>query len=383
MYRNFKQKILITKKVFLYGFYWSLAYLIFLLFKLYRYLKSLFIDHRKNNKILILCNGRIGDVVLQIPAVKVLVEYFKGAEIIMAIDEKYNNIIHLPIDRNNVSLFPYRTGEGFQKIINIFLLFHSLKGIDFSLIISLNNTLWSAFIAFLIDADIRIGINTQHSGFLLTSPLVDRRDLHEVERNLSVVSALGISVNNIQFKKTFCIKRKDIEYIDNFLAQNGVKKFDKVIALNPMSRQGYFWPVVNWAQIIKQLTNYNYKLILIGDKNSSEIMNDINNYLEIRPISAVGKTTLSELGALLARCNLFITVDSGPMHIASACGTSVVGIFGPTDYRRWGPFWGNHIVVRKELPCSPCAPYPCNKRECLETITVEEVIEAVEFLIGS
>jgi 3-deoxy-D-manno-octulosonic-acid transferase/heptosyltransferase-1 len=90
-----------------------------------------------------------------------------------------------------------------------------------------------------------------------------------------------------------------------------------------------------------------------------------------------GETTLRELAALYKEASLLLTTDSGPMHLAAAVGTPVVALFGPTSPERTGPYGAGHVVIRKGLACSPCFRKACDTLECMKTIGVEEVFQAV------
>ncbi|MBU1186176.1 MAG: glycosyltransferase family 9 protein, partial [Acidobacteria bacterium] len=83
---------------------------------------------------------------------------------------------------------------------------------------------------------------------------------------------------------------------------------------------------------------------------------------------------LPQLAALIKLCRLFISNDSGPMHLANAVGTPVVSIFGPTDERRTGPFQQPSAVVKKQAPCGPCLYRTCPyDHRCMNDITAEDV----------
>jgi ADP-heptose:LPS heptosyltransferase len=91
-------------------------------------------------------------------------------------------------------------------------------------------------------------------------------------------------------------------------------------------------------------------------------------------------TTIPQLFALLKRVEMYIGGDTGVMHLAAAAGTRVIAIFGPTDVKINAPYGGEHIVIRKDIPCSPCKKKDCSERRCLANITVEEVFAAVNNL---
>ncbi|HUH67041.1 MAG TPA: glycosyltransferase family 9 protein, partial [Syntrophales bacterium] len=91
-----------------------------------------------------------------------------------------------------------------------------------------------------------------------------------------------------------------------------------------------------------------------------------------------GETTLKDLARLYQRSSLLVTTDSGPMHVAAAMGTPVVALFGPTDPSRTGPYGEGHVVIRKQLACSPCFLKKCDSVRCMTDIAVHEVFNAVK-----
>jgi ADP-heptose:LPS heptosyltransferase len=105
-------------------------------------------------------------------------------------------------------------------------------------------------------------------------------------------------------------------------------------------------------------------------------------------IDLAGQLDLVQLAAVLQRLQLVLSVDTGPMHLAAAVGTPVVGVFGPSDPQRWGPIGPSVASVRIDLPCSPCnrirrPPERCvgHIPDCLMGITAEQVIDAAEMLL--
>ena len=96
-----------------------------------------------------------------------------------------------------------------------------------------------------------------------------------------------------------------------------------------------------------------------------------------RPIMACGKTTINQLACLIKRCNVFISGDTAPLHIASGVGTPVIALFGPTDPRRHISSEKDALILKKELECQPCYKPKCVSIECMKKISVDEVKEAV------
>ena len=102
-------------------------------------------------------------------------------------------------------------------------------------------------------------------------------------------------------------------------------------------------------------------------------------------VKLTGKVTLMELAALLKKCAVFVTNDSGPMHIAAAVDTPVVALFGPTDPLKTGPYGHGHVVLSYAVDCRPCLRRECARAvalECLTGVRPEQVVQAVMQQLG-
>jgi len=146
----------------------------------------------------------------------------------------------------------------------------------------------------------------------------------------------------------------------------------------------------NFAKVCEDISaKYGAKVILFGSASEKEICDDIVNSIKTKVIMACGKTRIGEFLALLERCNLIITNDGGPLHMAVAVGTKTISIFGPVDEKIYGPYPPdpNHIVLSvKDLPCRPCYQKfkynTCDKRTCLSRITPADVMDAADIILG-
>ncbi len=158
------------------------------------------------------------------------------------------------------------------------------------------------------------------------------------------------------------------------------------IGINPGAAYGNAkrWYPERFAQVANELAKYG-DIIIFGGKNEIDIANDIEKRLTIQNYKNIaGKTTVSEIVEYIAGLTLFITNDSGPMHIAAAYKVPTISIFGPTNPKETSQ-WKNEngIIIRKKLTCSPCMKRQCpiKTHDCMKLITAEEVIEkALTFL---
>ena len=120
------------------------------------------------------------------------------------------------------------------------------------------------------------------------------------------------------------------------------------------------------------------KLVVVGGPAEADLGEKVARAID--GICLAGKTTVSQLAAVIARCSLFVTNDTGPMHVADAVGTPMVAIFGPTDWIVTPPFGKNHTIVRHEIECSPCLKRVCplGHHKCLVDLAPQAVFAEVE-----
>jgi len=126
-----------------------------------------------------------------------------------------------------------------------------------------------------------------------------------------------------------------------------------------LRRQGRKYPLEHWKVLTKKLIEkYNCKIVLTGSNEDAE---EAEKLLNISPeiVSFCGKLSLTESAAILQRCDLVISGDTGPLHIATAVGTKVIGLYGSAPISRTGPYGKNHIALKSDMEC-----IPCNRRKC-------------------
>lgn len=155
-----------------------------------------------------------------------------------------------------------------------------------------------------------------------------------------------------------------------------------VIALNTGASTVYKrWPLQYWEELAKWIVDSGGSVALLGGESDAVPTRVIEEAVEapahVRNLA--GRTSLRQLAAVIGRCDMMVSGDTGPLHVATLIGTPTVSVYGPTSPRRTGPYGRGHLVLYKELPCSPCNRRPtCNGRvDCMKQITPEDVIDAV------
>ncbi len=147
--------------------------------------------------------------------------------------------------------------------------------------------------------------------------------------------------------------------------------------MNPGATYGLAkcWYSDRFGDLGKRLSaKWQARILLFGKEEERPIANEILYHVGARGIDLTGKTGLLQLAAVLERCTLLVTNDTGTMHVGAAVGTPIIALFGSTPSDITGPWGKIHEVVRKDVPCSPCWKRICpTDHRCMDLITVDEV----------
>lgn len=239
----------------------------------------------------------------------------------------------------------------------------------------------NALLPFLARVPIRVGTNVNGRRRLLTASCKDDTSVHEVHRYLRVLQLLDIDTGSDSLE--FWHTDTDRQMIQVFLDVEDVSSTDRLIALNlGTTWQTKRWDIANFVEVIQQIAHLapDVRIVLTGSSNELALAEALPTSLPI--INLIGKTSILQLGALLERCEVCLTCDSGPMHIAAAVGTPTVALFGPTSPVRHKPHGTGHTVIEKPVECRPCYKRTCHRQEaphlCMTEISTAEVVKALE-----
>jgi ADP-heptose:LPS heptosyltransferase len=144
------------------------------------------------------------------------------------------------------------------------------------------------------------------------------------------------------------------------------------------------WTADAWARLTDLfIDKLDAAVVLSGGPGDVPYIHSIAERARELPLIAAGKLGLAEAVALIEASDVYVGVDSGPMHIAAFAGTPVVALFGPTDPAKVGPYGIGHSVVRHyDLDCLTCRKRSCDNRRCLEEITPERIFDETRTLMG-
>ncbi len=335
-------------------------------------------------RILIVKLSAIGDVVQSLPALEAIKRTFPHSNIDWAVEAAASGILegHPLIDRLLVSRrkewmrmlkrpSTFLCGlRGFRGFIG------ELRGRRYDIAIDLQGLLKSGIVMCLVRAKRKIGFaGTRELSHLFLNerlPAYDA-DKHALERYLDVARYLGAvdpSPNcTLPVGRELAVMRERVRGID--------AEGRKLVIINPVARWNTkLWQEDKFAQLADRLVlERNAVVVLTGSAGDREVTGRIRAMMRQQAVDWAGETTLRELAALATMADLFITTDTGPMHLAAAAGTRVVALFGPTAPWRTGPYGPGHVVVRAGLACSPCFRRACDEGvRCMEAISVEDVM---------
>jgi len=359
------------------------------------------------NKILIVRLSAIGDVINTIPALAVLRHNFPKSFIGWAVEDKARELLAgIPL-LDKVFVWHKR---GNKKITKSFGLIQELRRHKFDIAIDFQGNLKSGLITSLSGAKTRVGMKPAKEGnalFTNYKVALPEKKINRVERNLYILKELGINTGVLDWQKIpalFAPHRplddcsrsrssgfslEDESYIDKFLAVNNPSK-KPIIILHPgTSEFGLFkrWAPEKYAQLADRLAGELKILCIISWAGKEKpLAESIAKQMTHKPLIFPEQISLNKLAALIKRVKLFIGSDSAPLHLANLLRINVIGLYGPKDpvvYSPYLPLDAVHkaVIIRKDLPCSPCQKRRCDKPVCMESIIVEEVFQKVKQLL--
>lgn len=264
-----------------------------------------------------------------------------------------------------------------------------LKQKGFTMALSPHKSLRSALLLFLAGVPFRVGFRESQGWFLFQGRVKRNVKRHDVERNLSILEVFGIRPEECQCVLDWDSEPKIQESVSRLCRSLGVEPGGLIVGINP----GSVWPTKRWttqgfARVIELLKQkYPCDILLFGGPEDAALVSKVQELCGGLAVSMVGKLTLRELPAALGLCKLFITNDSGPMHIAVAKKVPTVAIFcSTTPSLGFYPYSAHAIVLQKDLPCRPCSSHggkrcPLGTEDCIRLIEPEHVLQAVDRLL--
>jgi len=336
-------------------------------------------------KILVIKLRAIGDVVLSSALLPGLREFYGDAKIHFMVESQGKEVLENNPYVDQIVVLPLKEWKklsGVKAWLSGLRFLRMVRKEKYDVVFDLFGNPRSAFITWITGAPLRVGFSFCGRKYAYNKRIVPRGgEVHEVEFNLDALRALNIPV--IKAFPLFPIPKKDKDFIDRWIKENGLEK-SFLVGLNPWgSWQAKRWGLEKFAALTDKLVEtYQAKVVVLwgpGEREHAEKIKALAHH----PVFIAPETSLKELGALLSRCQLVVANDSGPMHISAAVGTKTIGIFGPTRWQLQGPYGRGHgVAYKKGLACLGCNRLSCEKMTCMKDLSVDEVMEVVEQVVG-
>ena len=224
------------------------------------------------------------------------------------------------------------------------------------------------------------------SSFTHLYPVVGGNRRHTVEIHLDALRRIGIYPEKSGRRLTLVPGDAACAAVDQALAGHGLTEGSFVL-IHPGSRWFFkCWPPDRVAALCGSLIASGKRVVLVcgPDPLEQQLLAEVARRAGTPMAAFPGTLSLKEVAALIARARLFVGMDSGPMHMASAMGTPTVAFFGPSGEIEWGPWQVPHRILSSSHSCRPCGRDGCGggkRSECLEAIELPEALAAVESLL--
>jgi len=326
----------------------------------------------------------LGDAVMCEPALRSLRRLFPQASVTLLLKPSVAGLfeLHPAVDR----IFLYDDKARHAGLIGKWRLAGDLRQHGFDLAVLFQNAFEAALLTALAGIRRRYGYATDGRSLLLTEPVAihdPRTPVHQIEYYWNMLKPLGLTGPPEQ--PQLFVSPDEERSIAERLAKTGITETDLVIGINPGSTYGGAkrWLPERFAESTERLcrtlsdSGRRPAVVVIGAKGEEPLGRDIASHVTAPSAVLSGATTIRELMAVIKRCSLLVTNDTGPMHIASALSVPVVAVFGPTDWRTTSPSGGDHALLRHPVDCAPCMLRECPiDHRCMTGVTAEQVYDA-------
>lgn len=328
-----------------------------------------------------------------IPALQGIHLAFSSAEIFLLARPSVANLLkaHSCVDR----IIEYEHQGKHSGLVGKWRLGRTLQSLCCDLGVLFPNSFDAALIAFLARIPRRFGYATDARSLLLTDAValpLQARQMHQVKYYEGFIRAICPTYSSTP--PVLSVSIEDEARANKLLAGHAVPEDGVLLGLNPGSVYGGAkrWLPERFAEaadhIVQNMGTRGLHVdrvwcAIVGAPGEEVLGQRIAGLMQTKPVVLSGKTSLGVLKAVIQRCRLFLTNDTGPMHIASALGVPVVAVFGPTNHAATSPYGEDHILVRTSVDCSPCMLRECPiDHRCMTGVTVEQVVRAAEQVLA-
>lgn len=326
----------------------------------------------------------LGDLVMATPIAADLRSRFPDAKITAMCQ---SNVAQLLKDDPAINeIYSYKRPSGWIHRKEHFDVIQEIRRNEYDLGILLTHSFSSAWWFWRGLVKNRIGFACNLRSWMLTKPVpfpANKATQHLVLTYKELLKPLGISISNTTPR--LYISNEELQSANELLKLSGIPETAFILGVNPGAAYGSAkcWLPERFVDVSrKMLQRDNLYILYFGDDAGAPLVDSICEQLpKERVINFAGRTSLREFISLINCCNLFLTNDSGPMHIAAALNVPLVALFGSTDDTCTGPY-GSGTVIHKHVECSPCYKRVCPiDFRCMTRISINEVYDELVKLV--
>jgi heptosyltransferase-2 len=332
-------------------------------------------------KIVVRAPNWVGDSVLALPAMETIIRNYPESEIWVAALPWVKDLF--PMSGMFTGTISLPEPKGLKTLQDAA---KSLREASFDLGILFTNSFASALVFYLARIPQRWGYKKDGRGLLLTKGISTRSEenhAHQTSYYLDLLRGLGLKEFHEEY--SLPINPGEKALTEEWLESLNVRIQRPLIIINPGAFYGSAkrWPAERYADLASLLqSRMRAQVLIIGSSGEIPLAEAIASRMKERPHVLAGKTSLPRLAALLSLADLFVTNDSGPMHLANVLKVPLVALFGPTEPARTGPMIQPAMIIHKGAPCWPCLYRQCPfDHRCMMDISPEEVLQACQKLL--
>jgi heptosyltransferase-2 len=332
------------------------------------------------NKILIRVPNWIGDVMMSLPAVRAVRSNFPRAEIMVLARPWVADLYRLIGEVDEI--IPCENRRGAARVPAFLSMARQLRRRDIDWAILFQNAFEAAFLSAAAGIPVRIGYNAQRRGVFLTKAVRSGdhgSQRHQVHDYLRLLAAADLEIGPPEFRVRM---PEDIVGDSDGLLPGGSAGGAPCIGFNLGAFFGSAkrWPADRFLGLVRRVKEeLDVRILMFGLQDITAAEKARFSVMEERGVvKGYAMLPLLHLAGLISRCALFVTNDSGPMHLAAALGVPVVALFGPTDASATGPLGDGHVIIRKDADCAPCGMRECPvDHRCMMEISQQEVFRII------
>jgi len=331
-----------------------------------------------STKILIIKLTAVGDVVLSTAAFKAIRHKYPNAKIYCLTSPYASAIVEACPYINEIMVFDSKQ----KNLKDIWEESKQLRRCHFDKVVDLQNNRVSHLLSFFAFPKESYGYDNGKFSFLLSKKIKNNvRNIPPVEHQFRILKMMGIDYHP-DLRLELFPSPKDETHVQKLLESEWLSQGQLFVGFNISASVP--WPTKNWplehiAKLCDILGQKNIRVVLTGENKDGTLARKIIAKARAKPASFVGKTTILQLAALIKRCQVYLSPDSAPLHVAASMQVPLIAFFGPTDAHRHMPPAERQVVLHKDLKCSPCYSGVCKIKThaCMNEILPEEVARKV------